>query len=195
MAVSANGLASFTQAKAMFGYTDDEQTKVESLINIASAKIELYTRRALAARDSTIYLDGTGTDRLYVPEWPINTITKLYIDTLRVFGADTEIAATEYYNNAEAGIIQLYDDVFALAGNVRVVKLTANLGYATTHLHYPVLNAACLEYVDWLKSRYATAGQIGKKGEYSADRVSVSYETDMPLHVRTAIEPFARESC
>jgi hypothetical protein len=194
VAVNANGLATFADAKALFTYDDTEQTAVEKLINFASSKIEVYTRRQLAARNTTFYLDGTGTDTLLVPEYPVNSVASLYVDTERAYGATTLIAATDYYIDAERGTIQLYDDVFSSAGDVRVVKLTANVGLATTHLLFPVLNSACLEYVDWLKSRYASSGQIGKKGEYSADGLSVSWETDMPMHVRSALEGFVRRS-
>jgi hypothetical protein len=194
VAVSANGLATFADAKALFSYENTEQTAVEKLINFASAKIEVYTKRQLAARDSIFYLDGTGKDLIFLPEFPINSVASLYVDTLRAFGSDALIDADDYYIDAEAGTIQLYDDVFGSEGDVRVVKVTANVGYATTHLLYPVLNLACLEYVDWLKSRYASSGQIGKKGEYSADGLSVSWETDMPMHIKTALEGFVRRS-
>lgn len=192
MATNANALATFADAKARFGYADSEQTNVEGLINTASARIELYTKRLLAARTSTYYLDGNGLDKMVMPEWPINTITTIHIDDERVFGTDTLIASTDYYLDAENGIIELYEDTFSTEGERRVVKIVGNFGYATTHLKYPVLQAACLEYVDWLKTRYASSGSIGKKGEYSADRVSISYETDMPMHVKSAVDDFVR---
>jgi hypothetical protein len=193
MALNENALATFANAKAMFGYDDTEQSAVENLINVASAKIELFTRRLLAARDTTLFLDGNGRQTLIVPEWPINSVISLHVDENRVFAADSLVDPSEYYVDSESGRITLYSDVFMSEGMIRVVKLVAELGYDTGHLHYPVLNAACLEYVDWLKSRYASPGQIGKKGEYSADRVSVSYETDIPLHVRTALGDFERK--
>ena len=192
MAVNANGLAAFADAKAVFGYDDTEQATVERLINIASAKIEVFTKRQLAARTATLYLDGNGRDALIVPEWPINSVTTLHVDELRTFGSDTLIAAADYYIDAERGIIQLYDDIFSSIGQVRVVKLVGNFGYATTHLHYSVLNAACLEYVDWLKSRYASRALIGVKSNFTADGMNTSYETEMPLHVREMLRSFVR---
>jgi hypothetical protein len=155
--------------------------------------MDIYTGRALAAREHTKYFDGTGTDALVVSEWPINTITKLYIDSSRAFGSSSEVASTEYSILSEEGIIVLYSKTFSHSGLRQVIKLTANLGYGTTHLKFPALNGACLEFVDWLKSRKAP-GTIGKKGEYSIDRVSISYETEMPLSVKTALDDFIRRA-
>jgi hypothetical protein len=187
MAVASNALATFAEAKAMFGYDDTEQTKVESLINIASARMELYTGRALKARDSTLYLDGTGTNALIVPEWPINSVAHLYVDSSRVYGSGTEIATASFSIMTEEGIIVLSGAIFSYSGARRAVKLEANLGFATTHLRYPALNGACLEFVEWMKSRVAP-GTVGKRGEYSIDRVSVSYETEMPINVRAVLD-------
>jgi uncharacterized phiE125 gp8 family phage protein len=192
MSLAANALATFASAKAMFGYQDDEQTKVEDLINIASSRMEAYCRRKLAARDFSLLLDGTGRGNLILPEYPVNSVERLAVDSSRAFGADSDIASTDYSVLSEEGIIRLYSGTFYLADVADVVLVEFNAGYAVTHPLCAVLRAACLEYVDWLKSRFATPGSIGKKGEYSADRVSVSYETEMPLHVRAALAPFER---
>lgn len=193
MSLAVNALATFAEAKAMFGYQDDEQTKVEDLINIASAGMDAFCRRALKARDCTLLLDGTGTSVLIVPEYPLNSISKLKVDESRAFGVDSEIASTLYSIKSEEGLVRLFSGCFSYSGAPAVVKLEGNAGYATTHLSYPVLRGACLEYTDWLKSRFSTAGSIGKKGEYSADRVSVSFETEMPMHIRAALGAFVRE--
>lgn len=192
MALAANALATFAEAKARFGYLDDEQTVVEDLINSASSMMDAFCRRKLKARDSTIYLEGTDSDTIAVPEYPINAVTKLAIDGNRAFGSDTELASTEFSIKAEEGLIVLYSGVFSSRGLPDVVKVVHNVGYATTHLSYPILRSACLEYVDWLKSRYSRPGSIGRKGEYSADRISVSFETDMPLHIKSMLGSFVR---
>jgi hypothetical protein len=194
MALNANALASFAEAQALFGYAADEQTKVESLINTASARIEGYCKRALAARDSVFILDGTGCPELVLPEYPVNTVTRLTIDSSRVFAVASDTAATDYAIKIESGILVLYSGVFSSVGSVGVIRVQCNAGYASTHAGLSVLKSACLEYVDWSKSRYATPGSIGKKGEYSADRISVSFETDMPMHIRSMLEPFRKVS-
>jgi hypothetical protein len=192
MSLAANALATFADSKTMFGYQDDEQSKVESLINIASSRMEAYCRRKLAARDCVSLLDGTGRDSLILPEYPVTSITRLSIDSGRVFDASSDVASTEYSLRSEDGIVRLYAGTFGRAGFPDCVRVQFNAGYSLAHDQYAVLRAACLEYVDWLKSRFANPGQIGKKGEYSADKVSISFETEMPLHVRSMLAPFVR---
>lgn len=194
MAVNANALATFAESQALFGYAADESTKVESLINIASSRMEVYCKRNLAARDYTLIMDGTGRDTLILPEYPVNTVTRLSIDTMRAFAAASDIASTDYSLRIAEGVIRLYSGAFPAAGLADVIRVQHNAGYASTHAAYQVLRAACLEYVDWMKSRFSHPGSIGKKGEYSADGISVSFETEMPMHVRSMLEPFRRIS-
>jgi len=192
MSLNANALATFAQAVALFGYQADEQNAVENLINIASARMEIHCRRALAARDYVLLLEGTGCDTLILPEYPVNTVTRLSIDSLRTFGTESDVPATGYSLRKGEGTIRLYAGWFGAYQCPDCIHVEFNAGYAPTHPQLPVLQAACCEYVDWLKSRFANPGSIGKKGEYSADRVSVSYETEMPMHVRSALESFVR---
>lgn len=193
MSLAANALATFAEAKSRFGYLDDEQTSVEDLINEASSRMEAYSRRKFAARDFTFILDGTGRDRLVLPEYPINTVAKLTIDSARAFGAECDIASTDYQILAEAGMLRLYSGSFGETDEAGIIRVQCNAGFATTNGNYPALRSACLSLVDWLKSR-AKPGAIGRKGEYSADRVSVSFEIEMPMDVRSILdrEPFVR---
>ncbi|OHE63854.1 MAG: hypothetical protein A2001_01445 [Treponema sp. GWC1_61_84] len=192
MAVNANALATFAEAKAAFGYGDDETAKVEDLINTASSSFELHCKRPLAARDFTWILDGTGRRELVLPEYPVNSITRLSIDPTRAFAAASDVAAADYTLRGPSGIVVLFSDVFGDPEEVAVVRVQANAGYASADPARAVLRRACLEYVDWMKTRSSQAGSIGKKGEYSADGVSVSYEIDIPAHVISRIADFIR---
>lgn len=194
MSLAANALASFADAKNRFGYLDDEATVVEDLIGMASSNMEAYCRRKFAARDYTLILDGTGRDTLILPEYPVNSVDRLSVDTARAFAVASDVAATGYSIRGDEGIVRLYAGLFPPVDARDAIRVEFNAGYATTNPAFAVLRGACLEYVDWLKSRYARPGSIGRKGEYSADRVSVSFETDMPAHIRARLEPFSRVS-
>lgn len=191
VAAAANAIVSWTEYKAALGVDDDsEQDKYQVLINQASSRIELFCGRKLVATDYTttaaLILDGEGTATMVVPHRPVNSITKLYVDSSRVFGADTEIAASRYRLKSAEGIIVLFDSYFPEL--TACVKLECNAGYATTSPEWQVLQAACLELVRWMSARMA--GAVGKRSETNADGMSVGYEIDMPMNVRSMLEPF-----
>lgn len=192
MSLNENALATFAQAQAMFGYQATEETKVVDLINIASSRLEAHCKRRLAAQDVILLLDGTGCDTLLVPDYPINSVARLSVDASRSFAAETDIAEEDRSVRGESGMIILYAGSFGTRGARDVVRMEANVGFDEEDERRSILRAACLEYVDWMKSRFSAPGAIGKKGEYSADGVSVSYEVEMPLHIRAMVSEFVR---
>jgi len=189
MATGPYALTSWASATAMFGYLSDDQVRVEKFIDIATARMEQYTRRKLLARGYTgVLIDGSGCRKLNMPEYPVNTITSMYIDSSRVFGPDTALAATDYCINPEAGIVELYSRWFPSGPGT--VKATYNAGYDDDHPYYPLLESACLEFAHWIKTRWA--GFIGKRTETNADGMNVAYEIEIPVNIRTMLDDIRR---
>ncbi len=189
MAVGEHALTSWKTAVSMFGYLNDEQTLVEKLIDQATARMELYTKRKLAARDyDAVQLDGTGRDYLLLPEYPVNSIESVNLDSSRTFGDATLLDSSDYIIDSDAGIIRLFSGVFP--GYRGSVLVSYNAGFASTSQLYPMLEGGCLETVHWLKTRYA--GGIGKRTETNADGMSVGYEIDLPVNVRSMLDEIMR---
>lgn len=188
---STRALITWAEYKALLGISEDsEMDRYQTIINQASSRIEGYCRRALKATDYTttaaLVLDGSGTRELIVPHYPVNSITHLYIDSARAFGAETEVLAAEYSLRAAAGLILLYSRTFPRA--LDAVKLECNAGYATTSPEWQDIQAACFELVRWMDSRYR--GFIGKRSETNADGMNIGFEIDLPVNVRSILEPF-----
>lgn len=191
VAAADNALVSWEEYKAAFSIDEDtEQDKYQVLINQASSRIELFCRRELVAQDYTgtaaLILDGYGSSTIVVPHRPVNSITKLYVDSSRAFGTSAEIASTEYRLRSEEGIIDLYSAY--VPDMPACVKLECNAGYSSSAPEWQVLQSACMELVRWMVSRMA--GFIGKRSETNADGMNIGYEIDMPINVRSMLEPF-----
>lgn len=187
---SASALITWAEYKSVYGISDDEeQDRYQRLINLASARLETHCQRRLKARDytgaSALVFSGSGTATLVCPEYPLNSVTSITID-----GTDV---TTEIYFHPASGVIQLTsgrlfpDDSAINAGQISIV---CNAGYADTALEWPTLQTAAFVFVRWMAQRFA--GGIGKKSETSADGMSVSFEIDIPLEVRTMLDPFMR---
>lgn len=190
VAVSASALVTLVEYKDIFSITGDEENdSIQRLINLASAAIESHCRRLLKARVFTDQLlDGKGRPTLVFPEYPLQSVTSINVDSARTFAAATFLAATDFDIDKASGMLYLRSGSFPSA--MRVIKTTFRAGYETTDPEYPVLQGACFEYVRWIKSRYS--GFIGKRVETNADGMNIGYEIEMPLNVRLSLEGFVR---
>lgn len=106
------------------------QAALESLINRASAAIERYCDRALIAPSEPVTwrLDGTGSRRLLLPEWPVVEFVSLQVDGQSV--PPWTAGESGYFVRAETGQLELLGLVAPRGhGNVEVV---ARCGYDAT---------------------------------------------------------------
>lgn len=193
VAAASNAIITWAEYKTMFGISDDdEQDKYQTLINQASSRIEQFCNRNLKAADysttAALILDGSGTDTLIVPHFPVNSISKLYIDTGRTFAATSEVSSDEYVLYAKSGLITLYSDIFP--AYPACVKLECNAGYAATDADWQIIQSACYELVRWMAGRFGAIGFIGMRSQTNADGMNTSWETDMPMNIKQMLEPF-----
>lgn len=159
-----------------------DEARYEGLINQASTLCESKTGRVLAAQDVTVVLDGPGGDTLMLPEYPINSITSVHLDSTRTWGAEAEI--TDHYVDPVLGV--LYRDTGW--GKVRQsIRVVFNGGYATVPED---LKEACLEIVLWLSPRQKSAG-VGLRGA-KVDGQDIEYEITMPLNAQQILSTYRR---
>lgn len=189
MGLGPYALTNFTAASSMFGYLADQQTRIEKIIEIATARIEKYTRRRLKERTHTdIVLDGPGGSVLMLPEYPISSITSIIPDSGRTFDVGGALDASSYLLYSDCGSLTLLNGSWpSVPGSIKVSYVA---GYGEDHEDYPILEGACLAMVQWLHTRFT--GYIGKRSETNADGMNVGYEIEMPLDVQRDLERFVR---
>ena len=188
---TANSLVTWALVKEMLDRTDAEQTKIERIINAVSRTANRISGRYLKTRAYTKILDGTGTATVNLGEYPVNSITKLYQDGMRVFGASTEIAATDYARYDEIGSVQLYSGTFP--SGIKTVKaiFDAGLGYGGAQIPED-LQFAALEAVEWNAKRFLGALGIGEKSKNMGEGVTAQFEITIPLNAQRVFEAYAR---
>ena len=182
MALSADALVTWLGTKARLDLDDAQQATVETLIDVASVRANAHTRRSLAARDDTVHVDGTGTDTLPLPSYPINSVDSVFVDQYRDFGADSEI--TDYLVDVDS----LWRWCKWRKGT-KNIKVVGNFGYATTpndlmESIYQLVNY-WLESpnVGWLETGSAEAGG------YQTRYVGV---LDVPFQIRNVWDAYRR---
>lgn len=101
---------------------------LQDLIMRIGTWAERYCDRSFAKATYTEQRDGDGTATLLVRQWPLLSVTSLYDDPIRVFGAATQIAAADFALYSNQGMIRL--DGLVFSAGIQNVKITYEAGYA-----------------------------------------------------------------
>jgi len=141
-------LTSLTKVKEFLRITDNnDDTLLTNLISRVEKEVKEYCQRDFEATDYTEYYDGDGTDTLLVDNYPINSVSELYDDPDRDFGADTLIDPSDYVIYSEEGKVVLDGSVFSKGK--KNIKIVYNAGYTTipADLEQAVIKLVAAEYL------------------------------------------------
>lgn len=174
-------LTTVAHCKAFRGIASDDQShddELTRLIPAVQAFLEQECARAFEQATVTEYYHGAGSGRYddgqqTMPSWrnrlivarpPLVSITSLYDDPLRVYGASTALAAGNYViADANAGLIVL--DGLTFSRGLRNIKITYVGGYATIPAD---LEQAAIELV-WACREKGVNNLIGVRSRSVAD--------------------------
>lgn len=183
--LSSSALITWEKAQAILDLEASEQTMTEYFINFASSEAERLTGRTLKANDYTAYLPGTGKATIITPQYPINSVTTLKIDSGRDFGSNTEYTEnTDFDVDTESGIIYLFDATFPDIR--RSVYLEYNAGFSTVPED---LQFAVIDVVAWNYKRYPGKG-IGIRKVQSPDGMQTEMEITIPLSAQRIFDRY-----
>lgn len=171
-------LTTWATVQARLNLDAADQSATENLIAVASRRADQYVGRHLSARDWTYVLDSSGGVRLMIPDRPINSVTKVAIDRVRLFEASSDI--TDYYIEKDSGF--LLRDARWPSGN-SIIQVTGNFGFA--EIPADLAESAIQLVAYWLDSpsiAYTTPQSPAEGGGYQANYVGVM---DLPYQVRS----------
>lgn len=184
--LASHALVSWEFAQDLLGLNDSEQTQFERLINAASATANRIGRRVFAATDYTVQLDGNGSQRILLPEYPVNSVTELNIDTEWSFAAGT--IETDYLLYSEQG--EIFRKYAEFPDHPQCVKVTFNAGFTEVP---DELELAVIEVVAFNASRVANrGGRIGTKSFEANNAVTTTYELTVPVNAQRVFEYYGQ---
>lgn len=133
-------LVSLSDMKSYLGITSSDTTNdtiIEDMILACGTMFDNELNRTLESATYTLYIDGTGTTSIFVPCYPISSITSIYIDNDRVFGSDTLVSSGDYIFYENTGEIAMYKSEYPVRYNYfpvgkQNVKVTYVGGYLTS---------------------------------------------------------------
>lgn len=185
MALAANALITYAELQELMATAgDSQQTYGETLINMSSAVAEQYAKRKLAARD---YADerhsGDGRSMLMLREYPIVSVSAVYIDSERAFGATTEV--DDYEIDSEIG--GLWRSEKWTPGN-RNIRVDYCAGYETIP---DDLRLAVVETVIFNWQRLQSQN-IGARTARGLDGIETEFELTVPVNAQRTFEAYKR---
>lgn len=108
----------------------NHDTIIAALILSVDSFVNMYCNRTIEAASYTHYFDGNGSKEMFLPEYPINSITSIHDDTERAFGAAALIASTDYVFYKESGRVVLFQGGYFTEG-FQNIKVVYNAGYSS----------------------------------------------------------------
>lgn len=185
------GLVTLALAKADLDIPDattTEDTRIQKFVDAASEYIENEcNRKFLQATYTNERYDGNDTRYLLLRQFPVTSITSIYLDDDWVFGAGTEIVAGKRQTYRDCMVVRqcgVYQYTNALA-----VKVTYQAGFATIPTD---IQQATLDMVLWLyakrNDRRSGLTARSKLGE------NASYEDVVPASVTAMIAKHKRDA-
>lgn len=159
---------------------DDREFGI-GLINAASSRANDIARRKLRGRTATVTLDGTGTDIVVLPEYPVAEVTDVRVDITRTFPDSSAITGFDYYEDGRLFVPA------RVPAQRRCVRVAYTAGYD------PVphdLMQAVVEVVaySWKRLRSRAIGT----SSVTADGVTTQFEIDIPMPARRVFESYRR---
>ena len=194
MSLGVNALVTLDEAKAFLKKTDDADLSVlELLIDGVSEQFNAATDRTLKTTTYTdLYLDGNGQPDIYLPNYPVTTLTSVYEDgTLLTEGLTGDFVL--YSSNNGAWLHKLSGTWLE---GPKTIKITYTAGYgAVSPAGSPALpqrvKTACLIQLGdfWQKFSHKSWGETARS--LANQSVTIVDKDILPI-VKTMLAPDTR---
>ena len=185
--MAVGDLITWAEVKNLLSIEDEHQAVTELIISSASLQAQRIMGRKISLQAIDEVIHGTGQQSILLKEYPIKSVTALYIDLSFQFGEETLIDSTGYWVVLELGQIDLFWRAFPVKSCGRTVRVQYEAGYETVPAD---ITQAILETIKWNFNRLVFDG-IGVRNE-KVDGVSTSFEIRIPTNAREIFEGYRR---
>lgn len=187
MALSDDALILMEDAKAILKLqTDADDAILEMLIEGVSGAFDAYTDRHLrSATYSSLELDGSGTRRLQLPNWPVTDLDSVYLgEELLVEGEDFEL-------DYATGVLTLIEKGAIWTAGPKTVVVTYTAGYVLASVPKSIRMAGLTQTAFEFQQFAGKAWGISSRGQGQSN---VSYEKGGALldKVKALLDPYRR---
>jgi hypothetical protein len=163
------------------GVADDGN--LEGWVSAYSQAVQSWLSRTIASASYSPALDGHGTRRILLENYPITAVASLAVDGVSIPAASGPPYCSGYVFNAHS--VSLYGYCFTVGyGNIQI-NYTAGYSSVPTDIAQ-----ACIE---WLADGYRSRDRIGMRSKSLAGSEVAGYAiVPMPPRVKMLLQPYKR---
>jgi hypothetical protein len=189
---------------------DSEDANLLVIAEFGQRFVERYTRRLFASESRVYVMDGNGTERMYLPDWPITSVTSVYgpcFDAPRHFVTDGQsvdsdelVSSDDYRIGGNPRDSETLDHLLLIGATntglgstwtlgASLFEITATTGYTEIPNDlYMATIAVISEYWNMFKQ-----GRVGLTSK-AVDAGSLAYETtrNLDLHTKSILDRYKR---
>lgn len=184
MALRSNALTTVAACKSQLDIptaNTDQDSFIERLINSASQQIDRYCNRRFVSTSYVEIFDGNRSNQLLLGNMPVTALSELNVDSLRVFGSSTIVAATEY---GRTGNI-----ITKNSGNWGNVRQSIRVSYTAGFTEVPAdVENACIMLVE-LYYRMKNDRRIGRESQSKAGE-DITFVDGLPKAVTDVLDNY-----
>jgi hypothetical protein len=185
MALRANALTSIATVKTQLDIPSGDTSQdsfLERLINSSSQQIEMFCNRPFVSASFTEYYDANRTNEIMLKKAGVTAITSVYLDSSRVWAADSLVDASEY-GFMQPNLLRKYSGTWG--AGTQILKVTYTAGYIVIPAD---VEDACIMLVE---QRYRRKNdRQSNKTSQSKVNESVSYLTEWSPEILSLLEPY-----
>jgi len=160
-----------------------QDSRLTLYINASTQAIETYCGRSFEVATRTEYHDGDLSNAILSFQWPIISISQLWVDPTRGFTDTTyQLTAPDYLIQGESRITFTNLITPRVSGSI---KLVYSAGYATTP---PDLNLACIWLVEWFQY-HRNRQDMGRTNASKGDE-SIGILAEAPKMILQLLNPY-----
>jgi hypothetical protein len=102
---------------------------ISALINSVSEMVQGYLKRNLVSTAYVEYYSGDGTRDLCLRNFPIVSLTSVYIDSLRAWSSDTLVSTSDLIVKKSSGILEAFNLLYGFTPGQSNIKVSYTAGY------------------------------------------------------------------
>ena len=154
-------LISWEKVKDFLSIRDEHEDVTTMIIGAVSTQARKIMGRVITETNLSEIRKGNGSKIILLKEFPVISVTALFIDPLRVFSESTKIGENSFFLDKGIGKIELHDSTFPFPSYGYSIKIEYEAGFPEVPFD---IQLAVLETIRWNYNRITLNG-VGVRRE------------------------------
>jgi len=180
-------LISWEKVRDYLSIREDHEEVTTMIIGAVSTQARKIMGRVITQTSLSEIRKGNGSRIILLKEFPVLSVTALFIDLKRAFLENTKIPESAFFLDKAVGKIELYNSFFPSHSNGYSIKIDYEAGFTDPPED---IQLAVLETIRWNYNRITLNG-VGVRRE-EAEGITQSFEITVPTNAKNIFNSYRR---